>query len=249
MAPLKSLSAIALACAAFACNTGTNSTETASGTAKSTDSADDTTRRLEIPQVPPAIVGEQAIAAYTIQHFWDNMDFTDTVAVADTTFMETNFATYLSAFPYVSYEDATQAVETLMRRAEATPQAYRQVMEVAERFLTSPNSSMRDEEIYYLFLQAIDSSTYIDDARRARVRSQIADVLKNRAGTPAADFDIIDTKGRHTTLYREARPEQIRLIIFYDPDCNHCKEIIDQLRELPQLNDAIATGGLSVMAI
>lgn len=249
MAPLKSLSALAVALAAFACNTATNSAETASGTANIADTTEGTTRKLEIPPVPPTIVGEQAMAAYTIQHFWDNMDFTDTVAVADTTFMETNFATYLSAFPYVTYDDATQAVATLMRRAEATPQAYSQVMAVAERFLTSPNSSMRDEEIYYLFLQAIDSSTYLDNARRARVRAQIADVLKNRAGTPAADFDIIDTHGNRTTLYKEAHPEQIRLIIFYDPDCNHCKEIIDQLRELPQLNDAIATGGLRVMAI
>lgn len=232
--------------AAISCN---NKKASDAVTDNTVDTAATSTPDLIIPEAPPTIADPQAIAAYTIVHFWDNMDFTDTTLVADTTFMELNFAKYLSAFPYAGYEAAAEAAETLMKQAEATPQAYRQVMAVAERFLTSPNSTMRDEEIYYLFLQAIDKSTYLDDTRKTRVKAQIADVLKNRAGTPAADFDIIDTEGNRTTLYKEADPQQIRLIIFYDPDCNHCKEIIDELRQLPQLNDAIATGGLKVMAV
>lgn len=240
----QTLTFIILTFAAISCTNNKTSES-----AESDNNAAKTTPTLEIPEVPAAIVDQQAAAAYTVIHFWDNMDFNDTTLVADTTFMEQNFATYLSAFPYAGYEAAAEAATTLMKQAEATPQAYSQVMAVAERFLTSPNSSMRDEEIYYLFLQAIDNSTYLDDTRKTRVKTQIADVLKNRAGTTAADFDIIDTEGKRTTLYKEADPQQIRLIIFYDPDCNHCKEIIDQLKELPQLNDAIATGGLKVMAV
>ena len=130
--------------------------------------------------MPLAISEPEAVAGYVLMHYWDNMDFTDTARVADDAFMERHFARYLSAFPYASPDDARKAVAGLMKRAEADTAAYHRVMDVAERFLTSPNSSMRDEELYYLFLSAVDSSPFLDSDRRVRVRAQIEDVKKNR---------------------------------------------------------------------
>ncbi len=204
---------------------------------------------LLIPEVPVTVVGSQAIAAYTIMHYWDNMDFSDTTRVNDDRFMEQNFAGYLSAFPYAGYDDAANAAEALMKKAEVSPQAYHRVMEIAERFLTSPNSSMRDEETYYLFLQAIDRSEFLDDTRRIRVRAQIADVLKNRCGTPAADFAFTDNRGRRTSLYREASENQVRLIVFYDPECSHCHEIMTSLKQSEILAAALQAGVIKVIAV
>ncbi len=134
---------------------------------------------LVIPEVPLAISEPEAVAGYVLMHYWDNMDFTDTARVADDAFMERHFARYLSAFPYASADDARKAVAALMKRAEADTAAYHRVMDVAERFLTSPNSSMRDEELYYLFLSAVDSSPFLDSDRRVRVRAQIEEPAGN----------------------------------------------------------------------
>ncbi len=204
---------------------------------------------LVIPEVPLAISEPEAVAGYVVIHYWDNMDFTDTARVADDAFMERHFARYLSAFPYASADDARKAVAALMKRAEADTAAYHRVMDVAERFLTSPNSSMRDEELYYLFLSAVDSSPFLDSDRRVRVRAQIEDVKKNRRGTVATDFAIVFRDGSRTSLYKEAAEGQLRMVVFYDPECEHCHEIMSHLAASELLGEAVAAGVIKVLAV
>lgn len=204
---------------------------------------------LQLPDVPAAITDEEAAAAYMAVHYWDYMDFNDTVLVANDGFMDRTFAGYFSILPYISPADAAQAADTLMKRAEVNRSSYNSVMAVVERFLTSPNSAMRDEETYYLFLQAVDKSDFIDDARRERVKAHIKDVLKNRCGTKGADFAVTDSRGRRTSLYGEAAPGQYRVVIFYDPECSHCHDIIETLKASEELSAAVASGRVKVMAV
>ncbi len=228
---------------------GAKSAETGKESAVTTATDDSSTYGLTPPKIPVTITDPQAIAGYAIVHYWDNMDFSDSTKVSDDKFMEHSFMNYLSAFPYASQEDASLAAETLMKRAEASQAAYQKVLEVAERFLTSPNSSMRDEEIYYLFLQAADKSPFIDNIQRLRIKAQIEDVLKNRRGTPANDFAIVTDDGRHTSLYSEASPEQCRLLVFYDPECSHCHEIMEILKTSEMLGAAVDSGIIKVIAV
>ncbi len=204
---------------------------------------------LQLPDIPAAITDQEAMAGYMAVHYWDYMDFNDTAMVADDGFMDRAFAGYFSIFPYISSVDAAKAADTLMKRAEVNRSSYHKVMAVVERFLTSPNSTMRDEETYYLFLQAVDKSDFIDDARRERVRAHIKDVLKNRRGTAAADFALTDSGGRRTSLYGEASPGQYRVVIFYDPECSHCHDIIEDLKTAEELSSAVASGRVKVMAV
>lgn len=203
----------------------------------------------DLPDIPVFLTDRQEIAGYAVVHFWDKMDFTDTAKLDNDEIMEKKFANYFSAFPYATAGDIATGFDMLMGKAEINLHATDRVMDIVEKFLTSPNSAMRDEELYYTFLQRASKSSRLDTARKQRVESQIADILKNRQGTPATDFAIIDRDGRRTTLYKEAAERQARLVIFYDPDCTHCHEIIEGLKQMPELNSAIASGALKVMAV
>ncbi len=204
---------------------------------------------LQMPGIPVAITDPEAMAGYMAVHYWDYMDFNDTAMVADDGFMDRTFAGYFSIFPYISSGYAAQAADVLMAHAEVNRSSYHRVMAAVERFLTSPNSSMRDEETYYLFLQAVDRSDFLDSARRERVKAQIKDVLKNRRGTAAADFAVTDSNGRRTSLYSEAVSGQYRVVIFYDPECSHCHEIIEELKNAEELSAAVTAGRVKVMAV
>lgn len=209
----------------------------------------DTLDGLAIPRVPSKITAQAAVAGYAILHYWDNMDFGDTARTCDDTFMERHFGRYLSAFPYAGPEEARMSVERLMRRAQADTVSYCRVLEVAERFLTSPNSVMRNEELYSLFLEAATEGRFLDRARMVRVEAQMADVRKNRRGTAATDFAIEGRDGSRTTLYGEAREGQLRLVVFYDPECEHCHEIMGMLGESEGLAAAVAEGAVRAMAV
>ena len=63
----------------------------------------------------------------------------------------------------------------------------------------------------------------------------------------ATDFLYIDKGGKSGTLHKFEAEET--LLIFYDPDCDNCTEIIEKLRYNRELNAKIMSGKMKVLAI
>ena len=69
----------------------------------------------------------------------------------------------------------------------------------------------------------------------------------NRTGTPAADFRFVDTAGRTRTLY-SIKAEWL-LLIFGNPDCKACREIMDQMGASEEITYLIESGRLKVVDV
>ena len=65
------------------------------------------------------------------------------------------------------------------------------------------------------------------DKLRAAYRAEIA--AKNRPGTKAANFSFTTRDGKKQSLHKLKSKKNI-LLLFYDPDCDHCQEVIETLR-------------------
>lgn len=219
----------------------------------STDTPDTTAAaiaELQLPAVPPTLVTPADRAAYIVAHFWDNMDFADTIRSHDTNFIEQNFANFASLFPLVDADTTlAPAAAALMKRAEADRAAYNLLAETADKYLYDPNSPMLDEASYIPFLRAITASTFIEPALRARYEAQLADATKNLPGTIAADFTIARRDGSATTLHRLCRGARAVILMFYDPDCENCAHLISQMKSDPALSAAVASGKVKIVAI
>ena len=72
--------------------------------------------------------------------------------------------------------------------------------------------------------------------------------LKNRPGTTAADFSYTDRKGRVTSL-RATPVNDLLLLIFYDPDCESCREVITYLSHNEAVSELVADGTLKILTI
>lgn len=186
-------------------------------------------------------------AAYVAEHFWDAMDFADTLRGRNRGFMEQNFANFLTLFPHVPETARAAAVSKLMRRAEADTAAYRLLAEIAEKYLYDPNSPMRNEEFFIPFLQELGRTSLLDEFEKTRPAFLLRAVMKNRPGMRAADFTYIVRDGRRCSLYGTQAP--LVLLIFYDPDCENCKEVTAALSGNGFLNRLIADGQLTVLAV
>ena len=123
---------------------------------------------------------------------------------------------------------------------------FRLVNSLAEHYLDDPNSPMRNEEHYILFLEALLSLPGLPEAERIRPAYRLETTRKNRPGTIAADFAYTDHRGKRQTLHGTPAPRL--LLLFYDPACSHCAEILDALQESPALTRLIAAGELAVLA-
>ena len=69
----------------------------------------------------------------------------------------------------------------------------------------------------------------------------------NAMGTPAADFAFTDTRGRKRTLY--GIEAEYLLLIFGNPDCTACKDLVVQMESSPTVAELGASGRLKVVDI
>ncbi len=204
---------------------------------------------LPLPSVPSTLTAPEERAAYIVSHFWDAMDFGDTIRSHNQDFMEQNFANYISLFPYTDNAVLATCVSDLLRKAQADEGAYNLLADIADKYLYDPESPMLNEEYYILFLDAITGSDYMDKTRRSKSAYQLEDASKNRRGHKATDFEFVDSKGRKSTLYADADGHSYRLVIFYDPECEHCEETIEFLKGNQSLKNAVADGKMKVIAV
>lgn len=204
----------------------------------------DSIPELPLPNVPTTLRTPTDRANYIIQHFWDAMEFGDTARSHNRMFMEQNFSNYISVFPYAEEEARKHAVETLLGKAEADSAGYVLLRDIAKKYLYEPNSPMLSEEFYILFLEHLVKSPILGEYGRQRAYRQLDAACKNRPGMTAADFAYTTREGNKTTLHQTDTEGEL-LLIFYDPDCEHCKEVMSELQTEKTLSD----GSVKVLAI
>lgn len=187
---------------------------------------------LPAPAVPDSIAEPEERAAWAALHWWDDLDFSDHRRSLDTAFMEQNFSNFISVATYADSIGRVQGVERLMKRAEADSAAWRFVVDVAEKYLYDPNSPFRSDELYAPFLRAQLASPLADEARRVRDAHRLKMAMKNRVGTRATNFRFVTADGRDMSL-SDVRSEKEILLIFYNPDCESCGEVVERFGKLP----------------
>lgn len=202
---------------------------------------------LSLPDVPVSLTVPEERAAYIIAHFWDRMDFSDTLRCRNRAFMEQNFVNYLSLFPHAKPEALPTHIARLLERAAADSICLDLVNDLAEHYLDNPNSPMRNEEYYILFLEGLLSLPTLPEAERIRPAYQLEMARKNRPGTTATDFAYIDRHGNRRTLHN-TKGEKL-MLLFYDPECEHCSEILRQVHESNIIRNSIDKKELTILAV
>lgn len=188
---------------------------------------------LPLPAIPPSLVSPEARAAYLALHFWDAMDFSNHALSLDTVFMEQNFANFLSVFPAVAQEsERSEAVGALLRRATQDSTASAFLSEVVEKYLRDPNSPMRDEELLLVFYEQMLQIPDMPEWDRERIAWKLGMAKKNRPGSVATDFAYVSRHGKAGTLHKQCG-NGTTLLVFYDPDCETCKETLGALARMP----------------
>lgn len=118
---------------------------------------------------------------------------------------------------------------------------------IAYLYLGSPASPYRDESLYIVFLDSLLASDSLPEGfrERAEYRRQVA--MLNRPGTIASDFRYLERHGRESRLHDLKTP--FTILVFYDPECPHCNDILRSLAFSKTINISIAEKELTVIAI
>lgn len=111
----------------------------------------------------------------------------------------------------------------------------------------SPASPYRNEARYIAFLDSLLATDSLPETLRERAEHRRRIAMLNRPGSIAADFRFIERHGNESRLHDLKSP--LTLLVFYDPECPHCGDILRTLASSNAINRAIAEKNLTVIAI
>ena len=194
-------------------------------------------------------------------HFWDR--FTDTSAVyacdsvtvngVPVDAVESQMGMFTTLLEQLPLDEGGKAVARLYDRVEAFERkfpetnVFEELCRLTKRYLYDPNSPVRNEDLYLSFVEKLGRSDLIDNGYRMGYEWDARMCRLNRVGTPAADFSFTDTRGRVRTLY--GVKAEYTVLIFGNPGCNACQEIMHAMASTPEIASLIDEGRLQVVDI
>lgn len=198
------------------------------------------------PSFHPSRIGSYEEYRRAIDSYWDGFDF-----AADTLVTKYERTSLIEAFAnYVVYIEPPRAdslLRHLIHRAEASRPVLDLFVDISEKVLHDPNSPLRNDEYYIPILEELMTSPLMDEYDRIIFDHDLAIARKNRVGAVATDFSFITADGR------EARLSDIKarytLLMFNNPECNMCRDIMSEIESSPLLNALIDAEQLKVIAI
>lgn len=219
-----------------------------SGSGHKAADASASSSELPLPEVPPTLTDPAERADYIMIHFWDKMDSGDTVRSHDKNFMELNIVNFISLFRHGSDEAISRGIGSMLAKVASDSVALTVATGIIDRYLDDPNSPMLSEPHYILYLEELLRLPELAGEERIRPAYKLEMARKNRPGTVAADFAYVDRNGRRYTL-RTTPAGKYLLLIFYDPECAHCMEILKQVSGSEVITQSVRRGYLTVLAV
>ena len=202
---------------------------------------------LEIPN-PPVMMDPAGQRDFLCRHFWDNMDFSDTSIperIDSTAFRNlfVNYAALLQEQP----DGGVAQMTALMEKASQNAPMLALFSGIGRMMFFDPNSPLRNDDLYLTVLNAISSSSLVDDESREEAAWTAELVSRNRPGTPAEDFSYLTIQNRPGSLYGIKAP--YTLVFFSNPGCNMCREIREKMAASSLITDLVRKRKLAVIAL
>lgn len=186
------------------------------------------------PTVPDSLTTVEGRIDYVVNHYWDNYDFRDTTAVKSGS-TELGFVNFVDLLSQIDSVYTVQGVQRFAHLTRPGVPARERLMELADRYLGDPESPVRNDLLYALFLERTTAFPGVDIATRMRADYKIEMLRKNSPGMTATDFSLTQHDG--TTMRLSDIKADYTLLLFHDPECDNCHRVTDRLVKERRLFD------------
>ena len=190
---------------------------------------------------------------YIVLHFWDTFAKVDhptdslTIGGVPKADVESQMGVFASLLQQVPIPVGQKAMKALYANLEKAPGMFDPMAEMVRKYFWDPNSPVRSEALYLPFVKALSSSPLVKDNLKSAYAWDARLCTLNLPGNTAADFRFVDTSGRTRTLH-SLKAEYV-LLIFGNPDCTACKDLVQNMSSVPEIAALEASGRLKVVDI
>lgn len=207
--------------------------------------------QFPFPEIPATLTEPEARKSYLLTHYWECFDFADTTLVNNRDVTEQGFVNFIALLldGTTSEELARESLKNWCAGFVGKDHARKVLTKTADDYLYNPNSPFYNEGLYGMYLEALLSKLPQTDAMRSAYRFKLELVRRNNVGDKATDFVYYLSDGsRHTLAATPVKSNRL-LLMFYDPECESCHEVLLQMAADTALAEAVRAGKLSVLAV
>ena len=176
-----------------------------------------------------------------------SIDYSDTSSLRDERVMTRLMVDIVKLMPHTDSLTTNRELRFFFDRICSEPRSIAIVDSLGDLYLNNPASPVRDNKLYIRFLRAMLSVDSIPDTVRQRSEENLFMATLNREGMIANNISILDHNG-HTRDLHSIKAPRI-LLVFYDPECPHCSEILAGIAGNGQINELIRKKELVIVAV
>ena len=208
----------------------------------------------------PAVLPQEQLSDYVLDHFWDAYLDTTRHWLCDSThiggvndrLLASQLASFLSILENSPQEKASAVMSAFFdqvegyQAADTSSNVFSWVADAVEFYLFDPNSEIRSEELFLPFVSKLARSPFAKEELRTRYAHAAQVCATNRPGMQAADFRFVDVRGRVHSLYGEKAPWTV--LLFVNPGCQACEEVVGTF-ESDGVKNLVANGTLRILGV
>ena len=170
---------------------------------------------------------------YYKNHFFDNIDFSDSRLLRTPIFfykLNQFFTRVVIQIP----DSVNIEAEKVIEKSKADKDVFQYVLQFIFNYANSSKIMGMDKtfvflaEEYYLSGQA----TWVDSSFVEKIRDRVNDLTPNLIGNTAPELKMTTYDEKYVSLHQINA--KYTILIFWDPDCGHCKKDLPRLHELYQ---------------
>ncbi len=181
------------------------------------------------PTLPDTLRSVEQRATYLSEHYWDNYQFGDTLLLKNEEITEQGFVNFIDILERFNEEIALKGILAFSSKAYTQEPARERFSNLIEHYFEDPQSPMRNDKVYSLFLAEMKKSPYFDETEKERIDFKWKAAKKNLPGSIANNisFKLEDGKMHQLTDYQDEKV----ILYFYDPECENCHKITEWLNK------------------
>jgi len=161
-------------------------------------------------------------------HYWDGVTFMDDRILRSPFFLP-KFEKYYREIIVQHPDSIIKDVDYQLLLARSSPEMYKFILNWMTDEYISPKYMGQDAVFVHLFekYHSKGLTSWLNEKQMETISRRAYMLMSNLIGAKAADLEMLDTAGKTAALYKVEADYTV--VIFWDPNCGHCKEEVPRL--------------------
>lgn len=185
---------------------------------------------------------------YMKQHYWDGLNFWDgRLTRTPAVLFEDRVDKYYKTMVYYHPDSVIKEIDHMMSYASASEDMTKTLLlKFVNRYIRQ-QYMWEDAVFVHLYEKYFANTTHnwLNEQGRKTITDRAYSLMANIMGKPAENMILPDKNGKKTELYQVKGP--YTMVIFYDPLCGHCKEVIPKIDSAYKAS--LRADGLQIYAV